>query len=658
MKTHPAKVFAVLLILALILPACTPAATLPPAPVEVTATVSPPPVTITPTSSLRSLTICLGEEPTSLYPYGNLTPSARSVLAAVYDGPMDVSDYIYEPIILEKVPNLQDGDAQVGKVSVNAGDKVVDSSNNVVTLASGTRVRPSGCRADDCAISYDGSSSIQMDQMVVTFTLLKNLMWSDGEPLTSADSIYSYQLASDKDTPVSKYVIDRTASYEEADDQTVQWWGLPGYIDPDYYTNFWMPLPQHAWGESPAADLQKLEMSSRLPVGWGPYIIDKWEAGKSIHLVKNLNYFLASSGLPKFDELTFLFEPDADAAMSALLNGTCDVLDPSVGLDGQVGLLQQMSRDGQAKLLSAASMTMEWLGFGIFPASYDNGYVLTNNQDRPDLFGDKRTRQAIAQCLDRKKVVDTVLYGLSHVPDTYVPSDHPLHNGNVQTYAFNPQSGNQILDAIGWDDTDNNPATPRVSSHVTNIPDGTPLVLKYYTSSATQRVQVADILTQSLAQCGIGVDTVFQDASQFYAQGPAGPLFGRQFDLAEYSIGVNGLEPQCGWFITSQIPSAKNQWVGTNVSGYSNPTFDKDCAQATQSLSTDPTYNLHQEAQAIFASDLPAIPLYQRLKVAATRPDFCGFKLDPSSPSALENIETFDYGEACKPAAIRTTPTP
>ncbi|HJS17947.1 MAG TPA: hypothetical protein VJ785_04320, partial [Anaerolineales bacterium] len=70
---------------------------------------------------------------------------------------------------------------------------------------------------------------------------------------------------------------------------------------------------------------------------------------------------------------------------------------------------------------------------------------------------------------------------------------------------------------------------------------------------------------------------------------------------------------------------------------------------ASQSLSTDPTYNLHQEAQAIFAADLPSIPLYQRLKVAATRPDFCGFTLDPSSSSALAGIEVFDYGSACQP---------
>jgi peptide/nickel transport system substrate-binding protein len=647
MKKPSVGVLSFFLVIVLCIPACAPQVTEIPVLVEETATPATPPPT--PTPVVRTLTICLGEEPTTLYPYGSLNASARSVLSAIYDGPMDVVDYAYEPIILENIPTLEDGDAQVSPVSVNAGEEVVDASGNVVLLASGVKIRPTGCRAEDCVITYDGSSAIQMDQLVATFTLRDGLLWSDGEPITAADSVYSFQLASDSNTPVSKFVIDRTAIYEAADELTVQWWGLPGFIDPDYFTNFWMPLPQHAWSESTPEDLLHLEASSRLPVGWGPYIIDEWEAGGPIHLVKNLNYLLASASLPKFDELIFLVMPDANAAMTALVDGTCDVLDPSLRLDGQVGLLLQMERDGQAQLLTAQTLTMEWLGLGIVPASYDNGYVLTNNQDRPDFFGDKRMRQAVALCLDRQKLVDTVLFGLSQVPDTYLPPDHPLHNGNVQTYEFNPQSGSQILEDVGWDDHDNDLATPRQSFSVTNVPNGTPLVFNYFTSSATQRHQVAEVLMQSLGQCGIGVNLVFLNASEFYAQGPAGPLFGRQFDLAEYAIGVNSFEPQCGWFTTSQIPAVENQWVGTNVSGYSNPLFDTACASASRSLSTDPDYNLHQEAQAIFATDLPSIPLYLRLKVAATRPDLCGFTLDPSSSSPLDGIEVFDYGDACTP---------
>ncbi|HSL29163.1 MAG TPA: ABC transporter substrate-binding protein [Anaerolineales bacterium] len=635
----------VYLVLAALLTACAPQITVTPF-VPGTPTVTPE-VLPTPTPATRSLNICLGEEPTTLYPYGSLNAAARSVLSALYDGPMDVVDYVYEPVILEKMPSLEDGDAQVNPVSVTAGSEVIDSSGNVVLLANGTRIRPSGCRSDDCAIAYDGSSSIQMDQMVVTFTMLPGLMWSDGAPLTSSDSIYSFGLASSELTPGSKFLIDRTASYEAADEETIQWWGKPGFIDPDYYTNFWMPLPEHAWGEFPPDQLLQVDVSSRFPLGWGPYIIDEWEAGERLHLVKNLNYFRAGNRLPAFDELNFLIVPDSDAAVSALVEGRCDVLDPSTRLDGLVGLLQQMQSDQQADLLTAQTMTMEWLGLGITHASYDNGFDL--QEDRPDFFGDKRTRQAIAYCLDRQRVVNTVLFGLSEVPDSYLPSDHPLHNANIQNYDFNPASGNQILDQVGWRDHDNNPATPRQAANVTNVPVDTSLILNYYTSSATQRRQVADIFAQSLAECGIGLNVIYSTASDFYAQGPGGPLFGRQFDLAAYAMGVNSLEPQCSWFTTEQIPADANRWVGTNVSGYENPGFDAACEKALQTVSTDPEYAFHQEAQAIFAADLPSVPLYLRLRVAATRPDFCGFTLDPSSSYPLAGIETFNYGQTCAP---------
>ena len=335
--------------------------------------------------------------------------------------------------------------------------------------------------------------------------------------------------------------------------------------------------------------------------------------------------------------------------MTALVDGTCDMLDPSIDLDGQVGLLQQMQTDEQAKLFIEQSDVVEWLSIGISPASYDDGYNSTGlNPDRPDIFGDVRTRQALAYCLDRQAVVSTVLFGLSLVPDNYLPFDHPLHNGNLQTYQFDPASGREILKRVGWLDHDNDPSTPRQSVGVSKVPGGTPLVLNYFTTSATQRRQVVEIFTQSLAECGIGLNPIYFSASDFYAQGPTGPLFGRQFDLAQYAIGVNTAEPQCSWFTTTQTPNEANNWIGTNVSGFSDPDFDVACEQALQVLPDEPEYTLHQQAQATFASTLPSIPLYMRLKIAATRNDFCGFSLDASSLYALANLEVFDYGDGCQ----------
>ncbi len=49
----------------------------------------------------------------------------------------------------------------------------------------------------------------------------------------------------DPATPSTKYLFARTFSYKAVDDLTVEWAGLPGFVDADYQSNFWTPLPKH-----------------------------------------------------------------------------------------------------------------------------------------------------------------------------------------------------------------------------------------------------------------------------------------------------------------------------------------------------------------------------------------------------------------------------
>jgi peptide/nickel transport system substrate-binding protein len=596
--------------------------------------------------SPRPLTICLGQEPSSLFPVDNPSAVARAVLAAVYDGPIDTNSYGYQPVILKSLPSLSNGDAQIFKKSVYVGDEVVDARDTPVTLAVGMKVRPAGCRSDTCAVAYDGKGSIQMDQMQVTFRLLPGLTWSDGMPLTAADSIFAYNLAADPNSAGSRFLVDRTQSYEAADDVTVQWWGKPGFIDTTYLANFWMPLPKHLWSQIPVGQLTSNAASSRSPVGWGPYLIQEWVAGDHITLTKNARYFRAGEGLPKFTTLTFRFITDPATAVSDLIAGTCDILDPSIDLDGQVDLLRSMAGQKRLQVLFTTSPVMEQLAFGIHPAVYDNGYTAGN--DRPDYLGDARTRQAIAMCIDRQKVVNSVLDGLSSVPASFVPADDPLYSSSATTYSYDVTAANELLEKVGWRDLDNNPATPRLASGVQNVPNGTPLELNYITTAAAQRVQVSTIVADSLAQCGIKVNIQYLDQTAIYAAGPDGPLFGRSFDLAEFAMGSTGVEPPCDWFSSSEIPNAANYWVGTNVSGYSNPAFDVACQAVQQSLVDEPTHvEAYNQVQSIFMQDLPVLPLYWRLKVAAARADLCHFSLDPTASSSLWNIEMFDSGISC-----------
>ncbi|MEK6588608.1 MAG: ABC transporter substrate-binding protein, partial [Chloroflexota bacterium] len=261
----------------------TPRASQAPSPTEPLPTLEPPP---------KTLIVCLGQEPASLYRYsaeylyGDTGRVAETVLQAIYDGPTDVRNYRTEPVILEKLPDLAEGDARIETVSVAEGEPYFNPDRlQPDTLTRGDRYLPAFCNSADCIRSYT-SGSVSMDRMVVDFHLRSDINWSDGEPLTADDSVFSFELDRHIDTPTPKTQVDRTATYEALDPITVRWTGIPGYVDAEYFSNFWSPLPQHLLeGLEPAALLTS-EVTALLPVGWGQYVIEEWRPVQDIRLRK------------------------------------------------------------------------------------------------------------------------------------------------------------------------------------------------------------------------------------------------------------------------------------------------------------------------------------------------------------------------------------
>ncbi len=138
------------------------------------------------------------------------------------------------------------------------------------------------------------------------------------------------------------------------------------------------------------------------------------------------------------------------------------------------------------------------------------------------------------------------------------------------------------------------------------------------------------------------------DPEELFAPGPDGLLFGRKFDMAEFSWSLSTM-PACRYYTTPQVTRAGNSWIGINISGYSSEEFDAACQSAAGSLPGQADYiSKQQAAQAIFATDLPVIPLYQMLRLGISRTDLCGYELDTTSRSGLWNIENLDYGNSCQ----------
>jgi peptide/nickel transport system substrate-binding protein len=629
----------------------------------INAALTPSPVP-TPTNppSTHTLTICQGAEPDTLDVNNANMLAANNILEAIYDGPIDSTGFSYQPVILEKLPNLADGDAAIQPVAVKENDFVVNDAGEVVLLRPGEVVRPYGCNLSDCAITWQGGA-LEMAQMSASFTLKDDIRWSDGEPLTADDSVFGFEMATNCRIPDDPNLTcgslgagghrtaASTASYTSLDERTTQWVGLPGFLDQTYMTNFAHPLPRHqAQGYTPQ---QFLDVEARKPLGWGPYSIDKWQPGEYISMSKNPYYFRTNEGLPHFDRLTFrFFGGDENSLVSAIQNGACDVLDQEAAQTISLARLIELDSIGQVKALISTGTTWEHVDFNIQPAkSILNrgafaGWDLDGNGQGP--FGDVRLRQAIAMCLDRHKVVDTLFFGKSVVPDTYLPPNHPLFNAQSTHWQYDPAAAAALLDDIGWKDSDNDPSTPRVAVEVTGVPDGMPLEMNYETTDAPVRQQITQILAQSLAVCGIKVNIALHSASEWFAVGPDGPLYGRKYDLGEFAWKTSVIPP-CDLFLSSKIPGAGNNWSGQNTPGFANPAFDDACNLQMQSLPGEDTFiEGALEAQRIFAEQLPVVPLFLVLKTAAARPDMCGYSLDPTSSSDFWNIEAFDYGEVCR----------
>ena len=609
----------------------------------------------------RTMVLCLGQEPDSMYQYKSTMAASLNVQNAFYDGPIDSNSFAYQPVILEKLPSLADGDAVIQAMDVAEGDTVTDNDGNVATLtaktadAPGTLVRPAGCRATDCAVEYDGSNVTQMDQMVVTFKMLEGLLWSDGTPLTAEDAVYSFEIYMDPDTPVgSRYTGEHTASYVATDDVTTVWSGLPGYMDATYYINFsvFPPMPKHIMSQYTAAQLVEEFDAQKLWLGWGPYILDEWVVGQQFTLHKNPNYFRADEGLPKFDNVVYrIVGEDGNAAIAALLAGDCDVIDQTTSLEGQSPLLLDLQATGQLNPTFVTGTVWEHVDWNLQPVAsvLNSGTFAGWDQDGDGYgpFGDARLRQALSMCMDRQAVVDTALYGQSVVPNTYLPPNHPLYYADAKVWPYDVAAAAALFDEIGWLDDDGDPATPRVSKGVTGVPDGTKLSFLYETTTATLRTQVTQLLAQNLADCGVEASINQMPSSQWFADPPDSRLSGRQFDQGQFAW-LTGVQPACELYITPQIPAEENGWAGQNYGGFSNVEYDTACQAALQSLPGEEAYTAnHLEAQRLFAEQLPVIPLYLRLKLAATRPDMCNFVMDPTNNSEFWNIEAFDFGESC-----------
>ena len=596
-------------------------------------------------TSVKVLNVCLGQEPDTLYPLSKHNHASSVVIGAIFNGPIQRLSTGEQAVILSSVPSFDNQGMMIVPVDVRKGAQVIDAFGKPSFLEPGTTVLPSGCRDINCAVVYTADSHIKMDQMLITFDVLPGVEWSDGTALSSDDFIFGYDLASDSDDSTIAYINERTQAYEKTSAMQFQWWGKPGYLTAAPASVLVPPMPFKLLGSIETQTIRDQYGYEITPIGWGPYLLDTWEDGQYIKLIKNNNYFRASDGLPKFDTVIFQFFDNPQQAIAAFLNGNCELVDSGVHAEAELPLLSELQTSGSLKLQISASPILESLQLRIGKqAITPTGGTLQEY----DPLANRDLRIAINYCIDRQQIIDFSYAGNASAAVSYLPPFSANFTSDGSQFTNDPRRAAEILQGMGWKDTDKDPATMRKSQDVPGIPNDRELVLRYVTTDTPARRKVGQVLGEQLAKCGIGLQPEYVSPGIFYGSGAEGTLSGRNFDIVQIASGTFGHQDSCVQYITSQIPTSTNGWKGTNFGGFSNPDFDTACSQVVNDDGVSDVYRSSSiNAQKIYNNEVPGIPLYWRPKVLVTAPNLCIPQMDPAAENDLWNLESYRFGNDC-----------
>lgn len=272
------------------------------------------------------------------------------------------------------------------------------------------------------AASWDRSP----DGRVITFHLRSGVRFHDGAPFTSDDVVFTWEKIMD---PASRAVgrVDTfltVASVEAIDPLTVR----VTYKEPfaPALRGWQIPiLPAHLYRGADFASAP----ANRAPVGTGPFRFVSWEAGRSIVLEANRDYWDGPPGLERF---VFQIIPAADTAFQALLAGEVDYA--------------RLPAARQASLTGDAAFAARFRLLRSVPLFFY--YIAWRGDGSNPFFDDPRTRRALALAIDRKGYVDSVLGGFGELIDS--PFAHLLPDPPARGPAHDTAAAAALLDEVGW----------------------------------------------------------------------------------------------------------------------------------------------------------------------------------------------------------------
>jgi peptide/nickel transport system substrate-binding protein len=432
------------------------------------------------------------------------------------------------------------------------------------------------------------SWEVSPDGRKITFRLRKGVKWHDGTPFTSDDVMFTYRKIIDPKTPTA-YAEDfkqvRRASNPD-----------PHTFVAEYDKPFAPALA--SWGMSilPRHLLEKYEDISRSPlnkehpVGTGPYRFVEWKPGARVVFEANRDYF---EGSPYIQRVVTRVIPDQATMFLELKSG---------GVDSMNLTPVQYTRQTETEEFRRSYNKFRYTAFN---------YTYLGFRLSHPFFADRKVRRAIAHAINKKELVEGVLFGLGreaigpYKPGTWV------YNPNVPSFPYDPTRSKALLAEAGW----------RQGADGTLEKGGKKFRFTVLTNAGNEsRAKTAAILQQNLAAVGIAMEIRTVEWAAFINEF----IDKRKFDAVIL-----------GWNITPD-PDQYDIWSSKktgpkelNFVGFSNPEVDRLLEEGRRSFDIEKRKKAYFRIQEILAEELPYVFLYVPDSLPAVHKRFHGIEPAP-----------------------------
>ena len=354
---------------------------------------------------------------------------------------------------------------------------------------------------------------ISADQKTITLTLRSGLRWSDGDPITADEIVWTVnEIILNPDVVTTARDALRIggefARFELIDDLTYR------VVLPSVYAGIFQvasvgPMPRHVFepvlraeGAAGINSFWGLDTDVTTIVGNGPFLIGEYLPGQRVVMRPNPHYHETDEWgrqLPYLEEFVIEFVDDLDTGLARFIAGETDVW----GLRGKdYGVLVDRQEADDFTIYNVGpSASTQFIIFNQNPIEGEDDAGI----EPPALtwLSNKSFRQAMAHLIDRRTIIDNIAFGFGSPQYSFVRTVSPYYWDGAPEAAFtyDPERARELLDSIGYTDRD--------GDGVREDPDGNRIELILNTNTGNDvRERIGELFSREAE--AVGIDVTFK----------------------------------------------------------------------------------------------------------------------------------------------------